>query len=79
MNNFIVPCGSFVFVFMAGFGFCCWYFKHRYIAPLEWRIRRLENQLRGAVTTTQIKKKRSKPMPTHIKYIPLESRVEERA
>lgn len=40
-----VPCGLFLFTFFFCAGLGAWYVKHRYIDPLEWRVRRLERAL----------------------------------
>ena len=44
MYDLSVPCGVFIFLFLMSFVCCCWFYKHRYINPLEHRIRWLEQQ-----------------------------------
>jgi hypothetical protein len=70
IGAFIFPCGIFMLTYALGFATCCWYFKRRYIAPLEWRIRQLESLIREPHTTAQP----YKHVAPRTRYIPVENR-----
>ena len=64
--DFTVPCGLFFGAFFLGVAAASWYFKYRYIDPLEWRIKRLERILQPRHTTG------GAPRTSKSRYVPIE-------
>jgi hypothetical protein len=70
MNTFVIPFMLFMSIFGLGFGTCCWFFKYRYITPLEWRIAQLEHRVHSPRTTPA----QVQHLLPRTRYIPIEER-----
>ena len=53
LPDLVVPCSALTLVLLIGFGLSNWYQHRRYIAPLQYRVYRLERYIKQ-ISTPQV-------------------------